>query len=215
MVAIKIIDLKKTYNDNNQKNIIFDNFSMEIESNKFVAIIGKSGCGKSTLLNILGGLDRPDYGTVIVNGKNIVNLSDDKLAQYRGEDIGFVFQDFNLIPVLSVYDNIVLPVKLTKNKVDNNYINELMKMLQIYEKKDALPNTLSGGQKQRVAIARALSNNPSIILADEPTGNLDPETGEIVLKLFIDGVKKYNRTLVMVTHDMDIAEMADEVYSIV
>lgn len=215
MVAIKIIDLKKTYNDNNQKNIIFDNFSMEIESNKFVAIIGKSGCGKSTLLNILGGLDRPDYGTVIVNGKNIVNLSDDKLAQYRGEDIGFVFQDFNLIPVLSVYDNIVLPVKLTKNKVDNNYINELMKMLQIYEKKDALPNTLSGGQKQRVAIARALSNNPSIILADEPTGNLDPETGEIVLKLFIDGVKKYNRTLVMVTHDMDIAEMADEIYSIV
>lgn len=215
MVAIKIIDLKKMYNDNNQKNIIFDNFSMEIESNKFVAIIGKSGCGKSTLLNILGGLDRPDYGTVIVNGKNIVNLSDDKLAQYRGEDIGFVFQDFNLIPVLSVYDNIVLPVKLTKNKVDNNYINELMKMLQIYEKKDALPNTLSGGQKQRVAIARALSNNPSIILADEPTGNLDPETGEIVLKLFIDGVKKYNRTLVMVTHDMDIAEMADEVYSIV
>lgn len=215
MVAIKIIDLKKTYNDNNQKNIIFDNFSMEIESNKFVAIIGKSGCGKSTLLNILGGLDRPDYGTVIVNGKNIVNLSDDKLAQYRGEDIGFVFQDFNLIPVLSVYDNIVLPVKLTKNKVDNNYINELMKMLQIYEKKDALPNTLSGGQKQRVAIARALSNNPSIILADEPTGNLDPETGEIVLKLFIDGVKKYNRTLVMVTHDMDIAKMADEVYSIV
>jgi putative ABC transport system ATP-binding protein len=194
--------------------VIFDNLSFEIEENKFIAIIGKSGSGKSTLLNIIGGLDRPDSGSVIIKGKDIMNLSNNELADYRGKDIGFVFQDFNLIPVLSVYDNIVLPVKLSKGKINEQYIEDIMNMLEISKKREALPDTLSGGQKQRVAIARALANNPSIILADEPTGNLDPETGQAVLKLLIDGIRKYKRTLVMVTHDMDIADMADEVIKI-
>ncbi|MCR5609422.1 MAG: ABC transporter ATP-binding protein, partial [Lachnospiraceae bacterium] len=173
--------------------------------------IGKSGSGKSTLLNMISGLDKADSGEIIINGKNIMELNEKELADFRGKELGFVFQEFNLIPVLSVWDNVVLPVKISKEIIDNEYIENVMKMLEIYDKKDVLPQKLSGGQKQRVAIARALANKPCIIMADEPTGNLDGETGDKVLKLLIDGIRKYNQTLVMVTHDMDIAAKADKI----
>lgn len=211
MNIIEIRNLEKTYVDGDNKNKVIDNLSLNIEEKKFVAITGKNGSGKSTLLNIISGLDTADKGLVMVNGKNIHKLNDAELSSFRANDLGFVFQDFNLIPVLSVYDNIVLPIKISKGNIDRIYIDEVMSMLGIYEKKDVLPGKLSGGQRQRVAIARALANKPSIIMADEPTGNLDKNTGDIVLNLLVEGIRKYNQTLVMVTHDMDIAAKADQI----
>ncbi len=209
MAIIEVKKLTKSYMDGAQKNTIFKNFSMEVEAGKFATIIGRSGAGKSTLLNIIGGLDVPDSGEIIIGGKDICRMNDKELSDFRAKDVGFVFQDFNLIPVLSVWDNILLPIKISKRIVDQEYIEDVMKMLEIYEKKDTLPDKLSGGQKQRVAIARALANKPSVVLADEPTGNLDMETGEKVLELLLNGIRKYHQTLVMVTHNMDIAARAD------
>lgn len=211
MSIIEVRNLEKTYIDGESKNKVIDQLSLTIEEKEFVAITGRSGSGKSTLLNILNGLDTADKGEVIVNGKNIHKLNDAQLSSFRANELGFVFQDFNLIPVLSVYDNIILPIKISKSAIDTGYIEEVMRMLDIYEKKDVLPAKLSGGQRQRVAIARALANKPSIIMADEPTGNLDQETGDIVLNLLIEGIRKYNQTLVMVTHDMEIANKADKI----
>lgn len=211
MSIIEVRNLEKTYIDGDSKNKVIDQLSLTIEEKEFVAITGRSGSGKSTLLNILSGLDTADKGEVIVNGKNIHKLNDAQLSSFRANELGFVFQDFNLIPVLSVYDNIILPIKISKSAIDIGYIEEVMRMLDIYEKKDVLPAKLSGGQRQRVAIARALANKPSIIMADEPTGNLDQETGDIVLNLLIEGIRKYNQTLVMVTHDMEIANKADKI----
>ena len=173
--------------------------------------MGKSGSGKSTLMNLIGGLDTPDSGEIYIEGKLLQERTDKELSKYRRSTIGFVFQSFNLIPVLSVWENIVLPIKLDHQKVDEAYVNELLGMLEIEEKRDAFPMTLSGGQQQRVAIARALANKPKIILADEPTGNLDSETGDRVLELLLSGVKKYGQTLLMITHNQEIAKMADRV----
>ncbi len=211
MSIIKVNNLYKKYTDGDTVNNVIENLSFEVNEKEFIAIIGKSGSGKSTLLNMISGLDKADSGEIIINGKNIMELNEKELADFRGKELGFVFQEFNLIPVLSVWDNVVLPVKISKEIIDNEYIENVMKMLEIYDKKDVLPQKLSGGQKQRVAIARALANKPCIIMADEPTGNLDGETGDKVLKLLIDGIRKYNQTLVMVTHDMDIAAKADKI----
>lgn len=214
MVAIEVNNLSKSYEDGKNKKTILKSVNIQIESGKFVAIIGKSGSGKSTLLHILGGLDTADSGEVTVNGKRIDQFSNEELARYRAEDIGYVFQSFQLISVLSVYENIVLPAKFAKKEIDENYVEELMRLLEISDKKDCLPAFLSGGEQQRVAIARALVNKPRVVFADEPTGNLDAETGEKVLKLFLEGIRKYEQTLIMVTHDLDIAEQADVIIHI-
>lgn len=211
MAIIEVKGLTKSYQDGEEKNEIFRNIDLNIEDEKFVAIIGKSGSGKSTLLNILSGLDSADAGEVIVDGKKIHLMKDKELSAYRSRNIGFVFQSFHLIPVLSVWENITLPIKFAEMSVDAKYVEELMEMLEITEKRNALPATLSGGQQQRVAIARALSNKPALIFADEPTGNLDAETGNKVLELLVNGIRRYHQTLVIVTHDMDIAKQADVV----
>ncbi len=209
MAIIEVQGLTKSYQDGEVKNEIFRNIDLCIEDEKFAAIIGKSGSGKSTLLNILSGLDSADAGEVIVGGKKIHLMKDKELSAYRSKDIGFVFQSFHLIPVLSVWENIILPIQFAGMSVDVKYVEELMEMLEITEKRNALPATLSGGQQQRVAIARALANKPFLVFADEPTGNLDTETGNKVFELLVNGIRRYHQTLVMVTHDMDIAKHAD------
>lgn len=208
MAIIEVKGLTKSYQDGEARNEIFRDIDIGIDEGRFVAIIGKSGSGKSTLLNILGGLDTADSGEITVRGKKLHLMKDRELSEYRSKDVGFVFQSFNLIPVLTVWENIILPVKFAKMSVDENYVEELMDMLEITEKRNALPATLSGGQQQRVAIARALANKPAIVFADEPTGNLDAETGNRVLELLVSGIRRYRQTLVMVTHDMDIAKQA-------
>lgn len=208
MAIIQVKGLTKSYQDGETRNVIFRDIDLGIDEGKFVAIIGKSGSGKSTLLNILGGLDTADSGEIAVRGKKLHLMKDRELSEYRSKDVGFVFQSFNLIPVLTVWENIILPVKFAKMSVDESYVEELMDMLEITEKRNALPATLSGGQQQRVAIARALANKPAIVFADEPTGNLDAETGNRVLELLVSGIRRYRQTLVMVTHDMDIAKQA-------
>ena len=211
MAIIEVKGLTKAYQDGEEKNEIFRNIDLSIEDEKFAAIIGKSGSGKSTLLNILSGLDSADDGEVIVGGKKINLMKDKELSAYRSKYIGFVFQSFHLIPVLSVWENIILPIQFAGMSVDVQYVEELMEMLEITEKRNVLPATLSGGQQQRVAIARALANKPSLVFADEPTGNLDAETGNKVFELLVNGIRRYHQTLVMVTHDMDIAKHADVV----
>ncbi len=191
------------------------NANLKINKGEFVAIVGPSGSGKSTFLHIVGGLERPSSGTIKVNGKDICCLSDKELAKYRRQQVGFVFQQYNLIPVLNVKENVELPLKLDNQKVDETYINDLMNLLGIGDRKTHLPSQLSGGQQQRVAIARALSAKPSIILADEPTGNLDTKTTEEVMDLLKTSIKKYNQTLIMITHNENIAKKADRIISIV
>lgn len=214
VAIIEIEHINKSYEDGIKNNHVLKDFSLSIEQGTFVAIIGKSGAGKSTLLNIIGGLDCADSGSVIINGKRIDCLNDKEMSKFRANEVGFVFQNFNLIPVLSVINNILLPIRIAKESIDMDYINDIMKMLELDEKREALPDELSGGQKQRVAIARALANKPSVILADEPTGNLDEETGSHVMELLTQGIKKYKQTLILVTHDMDIAAKADRIISI-
>ena len=181
---------------------------------EFVAIVGTSGSGKSTLLNMLGGLDKPDSGMVAVDGNELQKMKDEKITIFRRRKIGFIFQSFNLVPVLNVYDNIVLPVELDGKKPDKRLIDDLIMTLGLKEKVNSLPTQLSGGQQQRVAIARALASKPAIILADEPTGNLDSKTGLDVLGLLKMTCKKYNQTLIMITHNDDIAQTADRIIRI-
>lgn len=188
--------------------------SIEVEKGEFVAIIGPSGSGKSTLLHLLAGLDKPSAGQVFINDKDIYSMSEKEISRYRRRNIGFIFQAFNLIPILSAEENIKLPVLMDNKKVDEAYISELMEILDIKERKNHLPGELSGGQQQRVSIARALADKPSIILADEPTGNLDSKNSKEVLELLKGTIKKYNQTLVMITHDSDIAKMADRIITI-
>ncbi|HBA02557.1 MAG TPA: peptide ABC transporter ATP-binding protein [Clostridium sp.] len=188
--------------------------SIEVEKGEFVAIVGPSGSGKSTLLHLLAGLDKPSAGQVFINDKDIYSMSEKEISRYRRRNIGFIFQAFNLIPILSAEENIKLPVLMDNKKVDEAYISELMEILDIKERKNHLPGELSGGQQQRVSIARALANKPSIILADEPTGNLDSKNSKEVLELLKGTIKKYNQTLVMITHDSDIAKMADRIITI-
>ena len=191
-----------------------DGINLQVDKGEFIAIVGTSGSGKSTLLHMLGGLERPTSGNVYIDGKDIFSLKDDELAIFRRRKIGFIFQAYNLVPVINTWENIILPIGLDGRKIDEKHITELMNTLNIYNKRDFLPKSLSGGQQQRVAIARALAANPSIILADEPTGNLDSKTGDEVMALLKMSIKKYGQTLIMITHDNKIAQMADRVIRI-
>ncbi|MBP3326130.1 MAG: ABC transporter ATP-binding protein [Coprococcus sp.] len=210
-IILKVEDLVKYYGEGENLVKAVDHTSLQVERGKFTAIVGRSGSGKSTLLHLLGGLDRPDSGRVIIDGKDIFSLKDDKLAKFRREKIGFIFQDFNLIPSLNIWENVVLPLGLDNRRVDKAEVNKIFDKIGLSEKKKAMPNTLSGGQKQRTAIARALVTNPAIILADEPTGNLDSQTEIEVMSLLKSCVSEFGQTLVMITHDETIAQMADVV----
>ncbi|MDB2084443.1 MULTISPECIES: ABC transporter ATP-binding protein [Clostridium] len=214
MVVIKTDNLSKVYGKDGNKVIALDNVNIEIEKGEFVAIVGASGSGKSTLLHQVGGVDRPTSGKVIIDNEDIYKLKEEKLAIFRRRKIGFVFQSFNLIPVLSVEENIKMPALLDHQKVDKEYFKDLVKTLGISDRLNHLPSELSGGQQQRVAIARALINKPAIILADEPTGNLDSETSKEIMEMLKLSVRKYNQTAIVITHDLSIAENADRVIKI-
>ena len=214
MVVIKTENLSKVYVKEGNKVVALDNVNIEIEKGEFVAIVGASGSGKSTLLHQVGGVDRPTSGKVIIDNEDIYKLKEEKLAIFRRRKIGFVFQSFNLIPVLSVEENIKMPALLDHQKVDKEYFKDLVKTLGISDRLNHLPSELSGGQQQRVAIARALINKPAIILADEPTGNLDSETSKEIMEMLKLSVRKYNQTAIVITHDLSIAENADRVIKI-
>ena len=211
MNILKTSNLKKYYGNGENLVKAIDNDNIDIKEGEFVAIVGKSGSGKSTLLHMMGGLDNPTEGKVYINDKDIFSLKEEKLAIFRRRNIGFIFQNFNLIPSLNVWENITLPVGLDGKEFNKPFVTDIINSLGLESKVDALPNTLSGGQQQRVAIARALVARPAIILADEPTGNLDSKTSDEVMSLLKTMIKKYNQTLVMITHDETIAQMADRV----
>ena len=214
MEILMASDLRKTYGKGIAEVHALDNVSLTVNKGEFVAIVGTSGSGKSTLLNMLGGLDKPDAGTVSIDGNELQKMKDEMLTIFRRRKIGFVFQAFNLVPVLNVFDNITIPIELDGKKPDKNYIEELISILGLNDKVNSLPNQLSGGQQQRVAIARALASKPAIILADEPTGNLDTKTGLDVLGLLKTTCHKYNQTLIMITHNQDIAQTSDRIIRI-
>ncbi len=211
---LKSKNLTKYYGENENLVKAIDNVNISIKKGEFVAIVGKSGSGKSTLLHMLGGLDNPTSGDVIIDGQNIGKMKEDDLAIFRRKNIGFIFQYYNLIPSINVWENVVLPIGLDAQKVDKDFVNEVLQVLGVDGKKDSLPATLSGGQQQRVAIARAIVTKPAIIFADEPTGNLDSKTEAEVIKLLKLSAKKYDQTIVMITHDENIANMADRVITI-
>lgn len=211
MNILKTSNLKKYYGNGENLVKAIDNDNIDIKEGEFVAIVGKSGSGKSTLLHMMGGLDNPTEGKVYINDKDIFSLKEEELAIFRRRNIGFIFQNFNLIPSLNVWENITLPVGLDGKEINKPFVTDIINSLGLESKVDALPNTLSGGQQQRVAIARALVARPAIILADEPTGNLDSKTSDEVMSLLKTMIKKYNQTLVMITHDEAIAQMADRV----
>lgn len=204
-------DLVKYYGEGENQVRAIDHTSMQVQHGEFVAVVGRSGSGKSTLLHMLGGLDRPDSGKVYIEGRDIFDLKDEQLAVFRRRKIGFIFQDYNLMPALNVWENIVLPIGLDGKKVKKDFVLDIVKSIGMEERLHAMPNQLSGGQKQRVAIARALAARPAIILADEPTGNLDSHTEMEVISILKNCVSKYGQTLVMITHDETIARMADRV----
>lgn len=206
--------LKKYYKlgDNTVKAL--DDINFRVREQEFVAIIGKSGSGKSTLLHMLGGLDVPTSGEVCIAGRNIAGMNREELTIFRRRKVGFIFQSYNLVQDLNVYENIVLPIRLDGKRVDRDFVEEIMQLLQMEDKKEALPGTLSGGQQQRVAIARALAAKPQIILADEPTGNLDSMTSHEVMGLLKVVAKRYAQTIILITHDQDIAQMADRIVRI-
>ncbi|HOF69483.1 MAG TPA: ABC transporter ATP-binding protein [Ruminococcus sp.] len=207
-------NLCKYYGSGENMVKALDNVSVSIDDGEFVSIIGTSGSGKSTLLNMLGGLDRPTSGEVYVKNKKLSDMNDEELTMFRRRNIGFIFQNYNLVPVLNVYENIVLPIELDGTKVDKNYIQTIIKTLGLNEKVNAMPNQLSGGQQQRVAIARALAAKPAIILADEPTGNLDSKTGMDVISLLKVTSREFQQTIVMITHNEEIAIMANRMIRI-
>lgn len=215
--TMKILEtkkLKKYYGKGDTLVKALDGVDLAVEDGEFVAIVGTSGSGKSTLLHMLGGLDRPTNGTVIVDGKDIFSLKDEALTIFRRRKIGFVFQSFNLVPVLTVRENIVLPIQLDGGKVDEDYVNQVVSALGLEKKLDNLPSQLSGGQQQRVAIARALATKPAILLADEPTGNLDSRTSQDVLSLMKVTGRKFSQTMVMITHNEEIAQLSDRIVRI-
>ena len=209
MSILEARNLTKYYGEGDTLVKALDGVSLSVERGEFVSIIGTSGSGKSTLLHMLGGLDNPTSGTVIIDDKDISGLKGDELCIFRRRKIGFIFQSFNLVPSITVYDNIILPIQLDGKQVDKDHIDNVIETLGIESKKNVLPSKLSGGQQQRVAIARALASKPAIILADEPTGNLDSKTSQDVLGLLKTTGKKYNQTIVMITHNDEIAQMAD------
>lgn len=214
MSLIEVKNLSKVYGSGEAEVTALKNIDLNIEQGEFVAIVGSSGSGKSTLLHLLGGVDKPSSGEVIIKGESIYKLKEKELAILRRRKLGFVFQFFNLIPVLTAEENIEMPVLLDNGKIDKNYMNELLKLLGLEERRNHHPSELSGGQQQRVSIGRALANKPSIILADEPTGNLDSKNSKEVLELLKYCAKKYNQTLILITHDINIAKSADRVITI-
>ena len=214
MIVLKTENLTKIYGKGNTKVVALNKANISVEQGEFVAVIGTSGSGKSTLLHMLGGLDTPTSGKVFVENKEIFSLKNDLLTIFRRRKIGFVFQSFNLVPVLNVYENIIFPIQLDGGNIDKKYINNIIETLGLKEKINAMPNQLSGGQQQRVAIARALATKPAIVLADEPTGNLDTKTSQDVISLLKVTGKKYNQTIVMITHNEAIAQMADRIIRI-
>ena len=207
-------NLKKYYQMGANTVKALDGVDFRVKDQEFVAIIGKSGSGKSTLLHMLGGLDVPTEGEVVVEGKRLMGMKKEELAIFRRRKIGFIFQNYNLVPDLNVYENVILPVELDGRKVDEEYVDEILELLGLTEKREALPGTLSGGQQQRAAIARALAAKPAIILADEPTGNLDSVTSHDVLGLLKMAAKQFSQTLILITHDRDIAQLADRIVHI-
>ena len=214
MTVLETKDLKKYYGRGDTLVKALDGVSLRVEDGEFVAIVGTSGSGKSTLLHMLGGLDRPDSGSVTVAGKEILSLKDEALTIFRRRKIGFVFQSYNLVPVLTAYENIVLPIQLDGGRVDKAYVKEVISTLGLAKKLDNLPSQLSGGQQQRVAIARALASKPAILLADEPTGNLDSRTSQDVLSLMKVTGRRFAQTMVMITHNEEIAQLADRIVRI-
>lgn len=214
MNILSVRNLKKYYNTGENTVKALDGIDLDICKGEFLAVVGTSGSGKSTLLHMLGGLDNPTSGEIIIDGRNISGLSRDELTVYRRRKIGFVFQNYNLLPLMNVYENIVLPIKLDGIKPDDDYVEEILKLLKLEDKKYFMPNQLSGGQQQRVALARALAIKPAIILADEPTGNLDSRTSQNVLGLIKISSQNLAQTIVMITHNEEIAQMADRIIRI-
>nr|WP_325252491.1 ABC transporter ATP-binding protein [uncultured Oscillibacter sp.] len=214
MSVLETKDLRKVYGTGDTEVRALDGVDLTVEQGEFVAVVGTSGSGKSTLLHMLGGLDRPTSGTVSVDGRDIFSLKDEELTIFRRRKIGFVFQNYNLVPVLSVYENIVLPIQLDGRQPDRRYVGEIIETLGLESKLQNLPNNLSGGQQQRVAIARALAAKPAIILADEPTGNLDSATSLDVMSLLKTTSQKFSQTIVMITHNEDIAQMTGRIIRI-
>ena len=214
MTVLETKELKKYYGSGDTQVKALDGVDLTVENGEFVAIVGTSGSGKATLLHMLGGLDRPTGGSVLVEGRDIFALKDEELTIFRRRKIGFVFQAYNLVPVLSVYDNIVLPIQLDGGRVDETYVDQVIEALGLEQMLDRLPNQLSGGQQQRVAIARALATKPAILLADEPTGNLDSRTSQDVLSLMKTTGQKFAQTMVMITHNEEIAQLADRIVRI-
>ena len=208
---LETVDLVKYYGDGDNMVKAIDHTDISAERGEFVAVVGRSGSGKSTLLHMLGGLDRPDSGKVFIEGRDIFGLKDEQLAIFRRRKIGFIFQDYNLMPALNVWENIVLPIGLDGKRVNKDYVMSIVKSIGMEDRLTATPSMLSGGQKQRVAIARAIASRPAIILADEPTGNLDSKTEMEVISILKNCVSKYGQTLVMITHDETIAQMADRI----
>lgn len=211
---VKTKNLKKYYRLGTHTVKALDDVNFAVREQEFVAIIGKSGSGKSTLLHMIGGLDTPTSGEVYVGDKALGKLSKEQLAIFRRRKVGFVFQSYNLVPDLNVYENIVLPIELDGKHIDREFVDEILELLQLDEKREALPNTLSGGQQQRVAIARAIASKPSIILADEPTGNLDTATSHDVMGLLKMVARQFKQTVILITHDQDIAQMANRIVRI-
>ena len=214
MGIVEAREIKKYYGSGEARVKALDGISLSVRKGEFVAIVGSSGSGKTTLLNMIGGLDVPDSGEVIIDGKRLNDFSDDELTVFRRRKIGFIFQQYNLLPMLNVWENIILPVKMDGLKADREYLKEVTAMLGLSDKQDRLPEELSGGQQQRVAIARALAAKPAIVLADEPTGNLDSRTSQDVLGLLKITGEKYSQTIVMITHNEEIAQLADRIVRI-
>ena len=214
MEILKVDNLTKIYGKDTTKVVALDHVSFSVEKGEFVAIVGASGSGKSTLLHLIGGVDRPTSGKVFIDGKDIFNFNDDKLAIFRRRQVGLIYQFYNLIPILNVEENITLPLSLDNREVDKERLNDLLRLLGLQNRKNHLPNELSGGQQQRTSIGRALITNPTIILADEPTGNLDSKSSDEIVALLKKSNKELNQTIIMITHNMEIAKCADRILKI-
>ena len=214
MEILKVENLTKIYGKGTTKVVALDNVSFSVEKGEFVAIVGASGSGKSTLLHLIGGVDRPTSGKVFIDGKDIYKFDDDKLAIFRRRQVGLIYQFYNLIPILNVEENITLPLDLDNRKVNENHLKDLLELLGLENRKTHLPNQLSGGQQQRTSIGRALITNPTIVLADEPTGNLDSKSSDEIVALLKKSNKEYKQTIIMITHNMEIAKCADRIIKI-